>query len=99
MTETPEHVDFETVQSGGIPWSLDGLVEAIEHWGDLFATPHDDWDRKKRGLRLENDDGSLTALAAESGGSKRSDPELGQRFVPRLQLESQRSSISSTGCR
>ncbi len=62
MTQLPEPPDFDAVNSGQLPWSLEGLAEAIERWSELRGTPHDDWDRRRRGLLLEDDDGSKSEI-------------------------------------
>ena len=49
-------VDFEKIRSGEIPWTLEELLEAMTRGNWLHETPHDDWDRQKRGFILVDDE-------------------------------------------
>jgi len=50
------------VLNGEIPWTLNGLQEVLAHMMELSRTPHDDWDRRKRSMLLEEEDGSVSEL-------------------------------------
>jgi hypothetical protein len=52
----------ERVLSGESPWSLIGLGEVLTHAAGLHKTPHDDWDRREKGVNLLNDDGTVSRL-------------------------------------
>jgi len=45
----------EKMLKGNIPWSTEGLYEAIEHFHWLCDTPHDDWNRREQGLFLADE--------------------------------------------
>lgn len=42
----------DEAMKGEIQWSKEGLFGALERWMELKDTPHDDWDRRERGLYL-----------------------------------------------
>jgi hypothetical protein len=48
--------------TGEIPWTQEGLEEALAHIAKLHNTPRDDWDRRKKGITLIDDDGSLSRI-------------------------------------
>lgn len=59
----PDPEDWDRVFSGEIPWSLEELMDAIERAGSLLDTPHDDWDRRERGLiMLDGETGERSKL-------------------------------------
>src|SRR4051812_5661443 len=54
-------LDHEKIDSGTIPWSAEELEAALMHMSNLYVTPADDWDRRKLGFKLVNDDGSVSS--------------------------------------
>jgi hypothetical protein len=48
--------------TGEIPWSADELGAVLDHAVELHHTPHDDWNRREKGVNLLNDDGSVDRL-------------------------------------
>lgn len=55
-----EPFDVELIQSGRIPWSFEELTAALDFANKLLATPLDDWDRARRGMAIEHEDGSVS---------------------------------------
>lgn len=51
--------DLELIQNGRIPWSFEELSAALDFANTLLETPHDDWDRRRRGVTIEHKDGLL----------------------------------------
>ena len=47
---------------GDTPWSGDELAAAFQRAAELHETPHDDWDRRPHGVKLEKPDGTLESL-------------------------------------
>lgn len=53
MIEDP---DFRGIAEGRIPWNRDEFLAVLEHRAKLEDTPHDDWSRKPRGVKLVLDE-------------------------------------------
>ena len=57
-----ESPDNKVVQSGRLPWSFKELIAALDFANHLCRTPHDDWDRRPKGVTLDCGDGIPTRL-------------------------------------
>jgi CRISPR-associated DxTHG motif protein len=53
---------IDRVTTGEIPWTRAELGEAFAHAATLHNTPHDDWDRTKKGVNPMWDDGSVSEI-------------------------------------
>ena len=54
--------NVQSMLTGDIPWSADELGEVLDHASKLHNTPHDDWDRREKGINLVADDGSVSRV-------------------------------------
>ena len=52
----------DRIPTGEIPWSREEMGEALSRAATLHMTPHDDWDRRQKGLDLVDDDGSVSRI-------------------------------------
>lgn len=61
--EPSDPVNNERIRSGEIPWSFEGVSELLEHAAKLRHTPRDDWDRKRRGIAIQHEDGTVSSFS------------------------------------
>jgi hypothetical protein len=63
QTSTPRKALLDAdMMTGEIPWSAEELGAVLQHAIALHHTPHDDWDRREKGINLLNDDGSVDRI-------------------------------------
>lgn len=61
-TEDADIPDPARIRSGEIPWNFEDLGAVMTYIADLYHTPKDDWNRKRKGVSFAEPDGSVTRL-------------------------------------